>query len=54
MPNPITFQALAGFPNVKPGDDLAELIRRSLAENALTLQPGDIIACAQKIISKAT
>ena len=53
MPPPITYQALDGFPQVKPGDDLAALVHASLAANGLTLQPGDIVACAQKIISKA-
>ena len=53
MPPPITYQALDGFPQVKPGDDLAALVQASLAANGLTLQPGDIVACAQKIISKA-
>lgn len=49
----ITFQALAEFPHVQPGDDLAQQIAASLSENDLTLEPGDIVACAQKIISKA-
>ncbi len=53
MPPPISLQALSGFPRVKPGDDLARQIADTLEAGGLSLQPGDIIACAQKIISKA-
>jgi coenzyme F420-0:L-glutamate ligase/coenzyme F420-1:gamma-L-glutamate ligase len=53
MPAPIIYQALDGFPHVQPGDDLAQQIMDSLAANGLSLQPGDVVACAQKIISKA-
>ncbi|PLW83145.1 coenzyme F420-0:L-glutamate ligase [Kineobactrum sediminis] len=45
--------ALAGFPQVAPGDDLAALIAGNLAENELTLQAGDVLVLAQKIVSKA-
>lgn len=53
MPAPIIYQALAGFPHVKPGDDLARLIADSLSQNGLALEVGDLVACAQKIVSKA-
>lgn len=49
----ITYHTLAGFPHVKPGDDLGRQIADCLAANELELQPGDVIALAQKIISKA-
>ncbi|RLQ21483.1 coenzyme F420-0:L-glutamate ligase [Seongchinamella sediminis] len=45
--------ALDGFPRVEPGDDLVRLIAGSLAANALTLQPGDVLVLAQKIVSKS-
>lgn len=45
--------ALAGIPEVVPGDDVAALIASALQQNNLTLEDGDIIAIAQKIISKA-
>ena len=45
--------ALSGFPRVEPGDDLAALITASLAENGLSLEPGDVLVLAQKIVSKA-
>ena len=45
--------ALEGFPRVEPGDDLGQLIADSLVANSLTLQPGDVLVLAQKIVSKA-
>ena len=45
--------ALRGIPLVKPGDDLSELIASALDETGLTLQDGDILVLAQKIVSKA-
>ena len=44
---------LEDFPLVEPGDDLADLLQASLQHNGLTLQPGDVLVTAQKIISKA-
>lgn len=44
---------LAGFPLVEPGDDLVGLITRSLEENGYSLQSGDVLVLAQKIVSKA-
>jgi len=38
---------------VKPGDDIAELILTALEHAGLTLQDGDILVLAQKIISKS-
>ncbi len=44
---------LEGFPLVKPGDDLASLVVEVLAKNGFSLQDGDIVVLAQKIVSKA-
>ncbi len=49
----LTLTPLPGIPEVRPGDDLAGLVRRGLQQAGLTLQPGDIIVVAQKIVSKA-
>ena len=49
----MTLFAVEGIPLVKPGDDLAALICACLAEMGETLQPGDILVVAQKIVSKA-
>jgi coenzyme F420-0:L-glutamate ligase/coenzyme F420-1:gamma-L-glutamate ligase len=51
--NGLQLFALRHFPLVKPGDDLAVQISQSLADNQLTLQDGDIVVLAQKIVSKA-
>ena len=44
---------LLQFPLVEPGDDLARLIFDALGDNELTLQAGDVLVVAQKIVSKA-
>ncbi len=49
----LTLTALPNIPLVKPGDDVAALISAGLQVAGLTLQSGDVIAIAQKIISKA-
>ncbi len=50
--NGLQLFALRNFPLVKPGDDLAVQISQSLTDNQLTLQDGDIVVLAQKIVSK--
>ena len=45
--------ALPGLPLFKPGDDLGGLILDGLARAGLTLANGDVIAIAQKVVSKS-
>ncbi len=45
--------ALAGIPEIRPGDDLAGLIRDAMIRMHITPRNGDILVIAQKIISKA-
>jgi coenzyme F420-0:L-glutamate ligase/coenzyme F420-1:gamma-L-glutamate ligase len=45
--------ALAPWPLIQPGDDLAALTLTALAAMRLTLQRGDVLVYAQKIVSKA-
>jgi coenzyme F420-0:L-glutamate ligase/coenzyme F420-1:gamma-L-glutamate ligase len=45
--------ALAGIPRVKAGDDIATLIVDALRRSGLSLQSGDVLVIAQKIVSKA-
>lgn len=45
--------ALTGLPLVKPGDDLAALIRTAAGRQGVAIGPGDIVVVAQKIVSKA-
>ena len=50
---PLVLTALPGLPLVKPGDDLAALILAGLDRAELRLAPGDVVALAQKVVSKA-
>ena len=45
--------ALPDFPLIAPGTDLPELIGRELARHGISLRQGDVVAVAQKIVSKA-
>jgi coenzyme F420-0:L-glutamate ligase/coenzyme F420-1:gamma-L-glutamate ligase len=45
--------ALSDFPLVRPGDDLAGLILQSLDTNGISLEAGDVLILAQKIVSKS-
>jgi coenzyme F420-0:L-glutamate ligase/coenzyme F420-1:gamma-L-glutamate ligase len=45
--------ALAGFPLIRPGDDLAGIILRSLEANRIPVADGDVLILAQKIVSKS-
>jgi coenzyme F420-0:L-glutamate ligase/coenzyme F420-1:gamma-L-glutamate ligase len=49
----LTLTALPNIPLVKPGDDVAALILAGLDAAKITLASGDVIAIAQKIVSKA-
>jgi len=46
-------QSLEGIPLIQPGDDLGSIILISLQDTQLTLENGDILVVAQKIVSKA-
>ena len=49
----LSFCALPGVPEIAPGDDLAGVILDGLRRAHQDLQPGDVVVCAQKIVSKA-
>ncbi|MCL4394434.1 MAG: coenzyme F420-0:L-glutamate ligase [Chloroflexi bacterium] len=49
----LTLTALPNVPLVRAGDDLAAIILRGVREAELTLQDGDILVLAQKIVSKS-
>jgi coenzyme F420-0:L-glutamate ligase/coenzyme F420-1:gamma-L-glutamate ligase len=44
---------LTGIPLVQSGDNIADLIVTGLAQSGLALRRGDVVAIAQKIVSKA-
>jgi len=49
----LELRALEGIAEVTAGVDLAALIARALQQNDLTLQQGDLLIVAQKIVSKS-
>ncbi len=49
----LTLTAVPDFPEVVPGDDLAALLIDALERSGLRPAPGDILAIAQKVVSKA-
>ena len=53
MPAQLTIIGLAGVPMVQPGDDLAAVTIAAYAATKLTLDDGDVIVVAQKIVSKS-
>ena len=53
MPVQFTVHAIRGLPMVAPGDDLAAAILAAIEAQKLSLEPGDILVIAQKIVSKA-
>jgi len=53
MPGRLEILALPGIPQVRAGDDLAELLIEAMKAAGLRLQAGDVIVLAQKIVSKA-
>jgi coenzyme F420-0:L-glutamate ligase/coenzyme F420-1:gamma-L-glutamate ligase len=44
---------ITGLPEIHAGDDLAGLLVAALAKKSIRLLPGDVLALAQKIVSKA-
>jgi coenzyme F420-0:L-glutamate ligase/coenzyme F420-1:gamma-L-glutamate ligase len=53
MSNTASLIALAGFPLVRPGDDLAGLVIATLEKSRHRIAAGDVLVLAQKIVSKA-
>lgn len=44
--------AVPGLPDFEPGDDLAEAIVAAIGAAGMTLASGDVVAIAQKVVSK--
>jgi len=49
----ITITAVPDIPLIQPGDDLAAIILSRMEAAGLSLQDGDILVIAQKVVSKA-
>ncbi len=49
----LTLTPLPSIPLIRPGDDLADIILAGLSKSQIKLEDGDILALAQKIVSKS-
>lgn len=49
----ITILPIDGLPEIVPGDDLTTMVAAALANNAMVLEPADVLVVTQKIVSKA-
>src|SRR5258708_31721743 len=49
----VTLIPIDGLPEITPGDDLARLVIRALDASGRSFQKGDVLALAQKIVSKS-
>jgi coenzyme F420-0:L-glutamate ligase/coenzyme F420-1:gamma-L-glutamate ligase len=52
MPN-VTLIPIDGLPEIKPDDDLVAMLLRALKTSGGAFEPGDVLAIAQKVVSKA-
>jgi len=53
MTGALSFYPIAGLPEVRPGDDLVELLDHALKSGNPILNDGDALVIAQKIVSKS-
>jgi coenzyme F420-0:L-glutamate ligase/coenzyme F420-1:gamma-L-glutamate ligase len=44
---------ILGIPEVRPGDDLADLLANGLGSSGVALEDGDVVVVTQKVVSKA-
>ena len=49
----VTVTPLLRFPEVRPGDDLADIVMKALQHNTIELLDGDILVVSSKVASKA-
>ncbi|NMC52707.1 MAG: coenzyme F420-0:L-glutamate ligase [Chloroflexi bacterium] len=50
---PLTLTTLRNMPEIHPGDNLVKLILEAMDTDRVTVEDGDILVLAQKIVSKA-
>lgn len=53
QPAELRILGLGGIPEVRPGDDLVDLISTAIDRSGLGLLPGDILVVTHKIVSKS-
>jgi coenzyme F420-0:L-glutamate ligase/coenzyme F420-1:gamma-L-glutamate ligase len=51
--SPVTITPLLGFPEVREGDDVADIVLEVLQHNGIHLTDGDILVVSSKVVSKA-
>jgi len=49
----VSIQAIPGLPDIQPGDDLVELLLASMDRHQISLDDGDILVIAHKVVSKS-
>jgi len=50
---PISIIPINGIPEIKPKDDLVTIVLESVSDSELSIDSGDVLVFAQKVISKA-
>jgi len=50
---PISIIPLTGIPEIKPNDDIVKITLEAVSDSGLSIDMGDVLVFAQKIISKA-
>ena len=50
---PVTLTPVLGLPEVRAGDNLADLIIKALQDNRIRLMDGDVLVVSSKVVSKA-
>ena len=53
MPPVVTVIGITGLPDIRPGDDLAQLAINAARAQETPLQDGDVMVVTQKVVSKA-
>jgi coenzyme F420-0:L-glutamate ligase / coenzyme F420-1:gamma-L-glutamate ligase len=51
--SPVTLTPLLGFPEVREGDDVADIVLKVLQHSGIQLTDGDILVVSSKVVSKA-
>lgn len=52
-PHRVELLALAGVPEIRPGDDLPRIVARAIEASSLSLRRDDVVCVASKLVSRA-
>jgi len=52
-PKPLSIIPVPGIPEINPGDDLVQILYSAAQEAGISIEEGDVIVFAQKVVSKA-